>query len=62
MFMVLSTGVTTFAAGSGVTIYSQNAPNNSGNNGDLKIDGQFCSAALVKTLTDQWHLFGKLTS
>jgi hypothetical protein len=61
IFMVLNSGVTTFVAGSGVTIYSQNGTN-SGNNGDLKIDGLYCSAALVKTLTDQWHLFGKLTS
>ena len=57
---VLSTGVTTIAPGSGVALHS--VGNSSANAGDLKIDGQYATAALVKTLTDQWHVFGKLTS
>jgi hypothetical protein len=56
----LNAGVTTITPGSGVSLYSQG--NASANSGDLKIDGQYATAALVKTLTDQWHVFGKLTA
>jgi hypothetical protein len=57
---VLSTGETTITPGSGVSLYSQG--NASANSGDLKIDGQYATVALVQTLANQWHVFGKLTS
>jgi hypothetical protein len=60
--MPINTGVTTFAAGSGVEIFSQGSTSNSGNDGDLKIDGRYSTAALVKVAATGWYLFGKLTS
>ena len=56
----LNAGVTTITPGSGVSLYSVGS--GTANAGDLKIDGQYATAALVKTLTDQWHVFCKLTS
>ena len=62
IFMPISTGVTTFAAGSGVEIFSQGSTSGAGNDGDLKIDGRYSTAALVKVSATGWYLFGKLTS
>jgi hypothetical protein len=56
----LHTGETTITPGSGVELYSVGS--GTANAGDLKIDGRYATAALVQTLTDQWHVFGKLTS
>lgn len=42
----------TFLAGSGVTIRSKDA--------NLKIDGQYASASLIKIATDEWLLVGSL--
>ena len=50
----IGSGAATLAQGSGVTINSK---------GSAKvIDGQYASAALIKTGTDAWSLVGALTS
>ena len=47
-------GQTSIAAGTGVTINSESS--------NLKIDGQYASALLIKEDTDTWYLVGQLTS
>ena len=62
IILALHNGVTTIAPDTNVELFSQGSTSNSGNDGDLKIDGRYCTAALVKTTTNTWHVFGKLTS
>ena len=45
-------GATTITAGSGVTLRSKD--------GNLAIDGQYASVALVKRATDEWYVTGAL--
>lgn len=47
-------GQTTVVAGSGVTIRSSG--------GKLKLTGQYSGATLIKIATDEWYLFGDITS
>lgn len=47
-------GQTTVVAGSGVTIRSAS--------GDLKLTGQYSGGSLIKIATDEWYLFGDITT
>lgn len=53
-FAQYGTGATSFVAGAGVTIRSYN--------NNLKLSGQYSGASIVKIATNEWYLFGDLTS